>query len=120
MVGKKYFVTKRRLGIAGLAAALLLPGAALFMHPAAGQVVGQPGSGAENQSGGNPHCFQTGGCVDSSGNTCPHAYTVYGLVDLSENHSGAWQANPDDPACGYSLFGKTKFPCGGTAVEPCQ
>ncbi len=52
MIGKKHFLTNRRLGIAGLAAAVLLPAAALFMRPAAGQNLGgNPNPSAENTGG---------------------------------------------------------------------
>ncbi len=48
MVGKKHSLTKWRLGVAGLAAAVLLPTAALFMHPAAGQnLSGNPAPATE-------------------------------------------------------------------------
>ncbi len=93
MVGKKH-LTKRRLAIAGLAAAILLPAAALFMQPAAGQIVGQPGSGAENQSGGTL-CYQYQVCHNPGGQTCAPP-----TVSLGNGHGGLREIQPPPVATG--------------------
>ncbi len=124
MVGKKHFLTRRRLGIAGLAAALLLPAAALFMQPAAGQNFGgNPPGGVENIGGNPPPCFhrvtcKAAGCTPSeyAGGFWDKTPGVVVGVDTSKNVAPAgYQASTE--LCGWDTGLFTSTQCGQPQVK---